>query len=274
LFLQLYTIHGLKYGHVIPVIYGLLPNKAESTYRTFLKAVKDLCLQKYPKSIMMDFEKTAVNVFTEEFANSRLQGCFFHFSQAIYRHVQSAGLQASYAANPEFALMLRHLPALAFVPIQNVQDYFNYLVESSFFEENEASLTLHVNYFEDTWIGRLDRRGRRRPPLFSIEMWNCYEVARKNKSKTNNAVEGWHNSFQSLLQSSKPSIWKLIIALRKDSAIYDVNLEQLIAGAAGQSSKKIYKDTAAKLKRIVDTFQERIPLEFLRGVAHNIQFQM
>jgi hypothetical protein len=33
--LQLYTIHGLKYGHVIPAIYGLLPNKAESTYRTF-----------------------------------------------------------------------------------------------------------------------------------------------------------------------------------------------------------------------------------------------
>jgi hypothetical protein len=58
-------------------------------------------------------------------------GCFFHFSQAIYRHVQSAGFQASYAANPEFALMLRHLPALAFVPIQNVEDYlvivhFNY----------------------------------------------------------------------------------------------------------------------------------------------------
>jgi hypothetical protein len=52
-----------------------------------------------------DFEKAAVNVFTEEFPNSRLQGCFFHFSQAIYRHVQSAGLQASYAANPEFALM-------------------------------------------------------------------------------------------------------------------------------------------------------------------------
>jgi hypothetical protein len=75
-----------------------------------------------------DFEKAAVNVFTEEFPNSRLQGCFFHFSQAIYRHVQSAGLQASYAANTEFALML---PALAFVPIQHVQDYlvivhFNY----------------------------------------------------------------------------------------------------------------------------------------------------
>jgi hypothetical protein len=66
-----------------------------------------------------DFEKAAVNVFTEEVAFS------------IFRHVQSAGLQASYAVNPEFALMLRHLPALAFAPIQNVQDYlvivhFNY----------------------------------------------------------------------------------------------------------------------------------------------------
>jgi hypothetical protein len=52
---------------------------------------------------MMDFEKAAINVFKEEFSNSRLQGSFFHFSQAIYRHDQSA--------------------------IQNVQDYFNHLVE-------------------------------------------------------------------------------------------------------------------------------------------------
>jgi hypothetical protein len=52
---------------------------------------------------MMDFEKAAINVFKEKFSNSRLQGSFFHFSQAIYRHDQSA--------------------------IQNVQDYFNHLVE-------------------------------------------------------------------------------------------------------------------------------------------------
>jgi hypothetical protein len=64
--------------------------------------------------------------------NFQIRDCkiaFFYFSQAIYWHDQSAGLQSPYAANREFALMLYHLPGLAFVPIQNVQDYFNHLVE-------------------------------------------------------------------------------------------------------------------------------------------------
>jgi hypothetical protein len=47
LFLQLYTIHGLKYGHVIPVIYGLPPNKAESTL--FFKGCQGFMLAEISK---------------------------------------------------------------------------------------------------------------------------------------------------------------------------------------------------------------------------------
>lgn len=31
-----------------------------------------------------------------------------------------------------------------------------------------------TSYYEGTWIDILDRRGSRRPPLFSIEIWNCF----------------------------------------------------------------------------------------------------
>jgi hypothetical protein len=71
-----------------------------------------------------DFEKAAVNLFTEEVAFSIFRRQFIGMSNLQdSKHLM---LQ-----NPEFALMLRHLPALAFVPIQNVQDYlvivhFNY----------------------------------------------------------------------------------------------------------------------------------------------------
>lgn len=33
LFYQLYTIHALKNGITVPMVYGLLPNKTEATYR-------------------------------------------------------------------------------------------------------------------------------------------------------------------------------------------------------------------------------------------------
>ena len=38
-FSQLYTIHGFKNGHCIPLVYALLSGKSESTYRHCISAV-------------------------------------------------------------------------------------------------------------------------------------------------------------------------------------------------------------------------------------------
>lgn len=36
LFYQLYTVHALCNGIVVPLVYGLLPNKTEETYRRYV----------------------------------------------------------------------------------------------------------------------------------------------------------------------------------------------------------------------------------------------
>lgn len=98
--------------------------------------------------------------------------------------------------------------------------------------------TFELN-FEDTYIGRVNRRGRKTPPLFPISIWNCYFLIEKDIPRTNNAVEGWHNCFNSLLNSVHPSIWIFINALKKENNINLFKVKQLLSGIALPKKKKI-----------------------------------
>ena len=76
-----------------------------------------------PTHIMVDFEKASINALEEHFL-AVVSGCFFHFSQNIFRKIQSKGLTNQYMEDPEFARTMRMLPSLAFVPEHYVSDCF------------------------------------------------------------------------------------------------------------------------------------------------------
>ena len=86
-----------------------------------------------------------------------------------------------------FSLQVRLLPALAFAPPEGVVDVFTELVECEYYV-NEAALREIIDYFEDVWIGRLGIRARR-PPMFPLELWNCFDAVEEDLPRTNNAIE-------------------------------------------------------------------------------------
>ena len=75
-----------------------------------------------------------------------------------------------YSQDPQFALVLRMLPALAFAPVGDVIDYFEAL-EEIFPEEAEEV----VSYFEKNYVRGLRPNGQRRTPRFPIALWNVNE---------------------------------------------------------------------------------------------------
>ena len=91
------------------------------------------------------------------------------------------------------------MAALDFVPVADVVNAFEILMESTFYIENEEEIKELTNYFEDTWIGRPARRGGRSDPIFQIALWNVHNSVLEDLPKTNNAVEGWHRGFSQLL---------------------------------------------------------------------------
>jgi len=117
---------------------------------------------------------------------------------------------------------LRKPATLAYIPENDVVSAFETLLESQFYQQEMLSNL--IDYFEDTRIGRPDHRTRR-AALFSIETWNCYSMLENDIPRTNNSVEGSHNSFNSMLSAHHPSIWTFITALKKEESLNRFKIE-------------------------------------------------
>lgn len=175
-----------------------------------------------------------------------------------------------YDTNAEFALKVRRLSALAFIPVPKVVETFEFLVENEIFPDELQGV---VDYFEDTWIGRPCRRSRRRAPLFKHEMWNCFDNVVEGLSKTNNAIEGWHNSFEHQIGARHPSIWKFIDGLKREQSLQELRIEQYVGGVSAAEGRKKYCDTAMRLKNIVSNYDTTDNVEeYLRSIAYNISY--
>ena len=266
LFYQLYTIHGLKGNNSIPLVYALLPNKTEATYIKLLKELKILEPSACPATITMDYERAMLNACTAEFPSARLRGCFFHFAQCIWRSLQTNGLMQRYEQDSEFALQMRMIPALAFVPPSRITSAFELLSDAF---PQEAQSVLH--YFEDNWVGRPNHRGRYNPP-FPHELWNQFDSVLEDLPRTNNAVEGWHRAFELQVAAHHPNIWRFIDCLKKEQNFNEFKIEQLIAGCIPKRKKR-YVDLDGRIKNIVEGFDDSTDiLQHLRGIAHNLSF--
>lgn len=126
------NISGGLNGLIVPLVYALACNKKQETYNFILKTLLDqgICIK--PKYVMLDFEKAAINAVKYSFPESQVHGCFFHFGQNVWRHIQSLGLQTQYKKCPVFAMNLKYLLALAFVPVEKVFEAFGLISEMDF----------------------------------------------------------------------------------------------------------------------------------------------
>lgn len=270
LFEQLYTIHALRENKSIPLVYILLANKTQYTYARMLREIKNLIGVFQPESFMVDFEQSMLRAIEREFPETQVKGCFFHFGQCIWRKIQACGLKQRYENDPEFALRLRMLSALAFVPIGAVTNAFESLCRDGIFNEEMFPV---VDYFEDTWIGRPNNILIRRPPSFSHNLWNCHNLVLTNRPKTNNNLEGWHRGFQSTLNSFHPGFWLFVKAIKKEQSLNELKIEQYLSGQDPPTKKKKYRDYAERLFRVVSGWDENINIvEYLRAIAHNLSY--
>ena len=270
LFYQLYTLHGLKQNISLPLVYALLPDKSETTYIKFLEAVKNFDPSFFPSSITTDFEPAMIKATKHVFPNTIQKGCFFHFSQCIVRKIQACGLKQQYETDAEFALKLRMLCALAFVPVEGVVDAFEALCDNEVFPFEAQDV---VDYFEDTWIGRPDRRRHRRLPKFPLDMWNVHISVLDNIPKTNNNVEGWHRAFEEQMTSHHPNIWNFLKCMKNEQRLTEVKIEQYISGHAPKKGRKAYITCAERIRRLVSDYKEdACIIEYLRGLAHNFSY--
>ena len=93
IFFQLYTLHGLCGDITLPFLMCLFSDKQQNTYNRLFSAIKMLRPNFNPATINIDFEHAVINAASKNFTGAQIWGCFFHFSQAVWRNLQRHGLR-------------------------------------------------------------------------------------------------------------------------------------------------------------------------------------
>ncbi|KRY34275.1 hypothetical protein T03_16043, partial [Trichinella britovi] len=99
-----------------------------------------------------------ITTFPGNFPNTRVQGCFFHFCQAVLRQVRKK---------------VKMMMALAFLPVHLAPAGFEIINVGM-----SGQLEALYQYFQQEWL-----------PATKIPLWNVHGVS----VRTNNHLEGWHS---------------------------------------------------------------------------------
>ena len=134
-FSQLYTLHAKVNGNVFPLVFGLLPNKTQDTYVCFFELLKNAVHERQsvltPEHWMLDFEVAAHNAVRTSFPQTSVKGCCFHYTQCIWRKVQSSGLVVMFKEDDEFRRLVRRAAVLPLVPENSVEDVWFQALEDN-----------------------------------------------------------------------------------------------------------------------------------------------
>jgi hypothetical protein len=91
-FTQVYTVHALVNNRALPMIYVLLNNKQQATYKRVFEKLMEIEPTLRPESIVSDFEISAINAINEVFPNAQITGCMFHLAQNLWKKIQKTHL--------------------------------------------------------------------------------------------------------------------------------------------------------------------------------------
>ena len=116
-----------------------------------------------------------------------------------------------YGTDENFSILIRHIPALAFLPYGNISAAFDELWTIMPEEANRI-----MEWFEIYYIrGRVryttrGGRARRSKPLFPPKLWSITDNLEYALPHAQNSVEAWHRRWEILVSSAHVGMFKII----------------------------------------------------------------
>jgi hypothetical protein len=245
-FKQLFSMHtlqgfGTNYQMLVPRLYVLLPGKSEATYTAALELILQLLEQGGDhagqpvggggvqwRRLGVDFESGLLAAlchggFVAEGAELALEGCLFHYCNAVYKHLSSGetNLAHEYQTVPAFKRFAKMVFALPMLREDDMVPAFYALLGFYVPADLRADQRLRgfARYMFTQWLDN---------PLMR-RTCNCYD---RYDRRTNNDLEGYHNGLGQRLRQHG-NLWNFIESLSGLHTESRANEEQVLAQGQG-----------------------------------------
>ena len=90
-FVQLFNIMVSYSGVAIPILHVAMSSKHHGLYEGVMLKIRSICPLLEPRVIKSDFEFSLMKALQSVYPNATLSGCYFHFSQAVFRAIMRPG---------------------------------------------------------------------------------------------------------------------------------------------------------------------------------------
>ena len=145
-FTQLFSIHSFirKDGKTkqVPLMFVLMSGKRKSDYKNVLPA--DIQLMK----LVADFKAAVWDASLQVFPHLRIQGCLFHFCQALRKKIDELGLLRAYNQREALYCFVKKIMALPFLPHEQISGAFYELKALA----TDDVVKQFMGYVERQWI--------------------------------------------------------------------------------------------------------------------------
>ncbi|CAF0848187.1 unnamed protein product [Didymodactylos carnosus] len=216
LFAQVYVIMGKHLGEVIPLVWCLTSKRNQDVYKKIFNVLKTKANEFggrfEPQYAYLDFEVGTINALENLFPDMSIRGCWYHYTQAIFRNIQKIGLVHMYEQNKEVSIWLKSFMALPLVKHNTVAAAIQLLIDNAPLPDN--LLVEFIQYFEKQWVQRVPKK-----------YWNLGPI----HIRCNNAVEAYNNRLQHRF-GIHPRLWSFIHFLKGEESLVMMRTTQIRSG--------------------------------------------
>ena len=201
-FYQILNISGYlpEINSIIPIFMIPMTGKSEYLYDIIFKDVKQILsdnnfdIKDFPERIMIDFEIALQNSVKNNFPQSIINGCFFHFSKLMWSKAKTLGL----CKKKELQKTKLFIFIIKLITFMNPDD------KEKFFEKFEKYFSIDndkyqkfIKYFKKIWLNN--------------KYINYYDLSKEEYlNRTNNYIESFHHILNEQLDCFHPKISYLI----------------------------------------------------------------
>ncbi|KAL3095710.1 hypothetical protein niasHT_024886 [Heterodera trifolii] len=169
----------------------------------------------------------------------------------LQKKVKQQGLWQRYYADPVFALNVRMLTSVAFVPLCDIRNAVTAL-DTEF--GNLVAFRPLIDSLLDKYVGRPRPHGTWSQPLFRPDQWNVYQRTLDGDSRTNNNAEAEPYRLQDAFSCRHPSLWNFIDVIRREQKIANQKYNSAIAGLSPEKKRGKYLAADRRILNMVRNY--------------------